>query len=241
MVAIIIELDDKTDDRTASMPRADPDGGARTWYETRQNMDSTQQYFTADPSSQDVRRTLSVTLRGHEVRVEASNGVFSAHRLDLGTSVLLRNAPDVPSRGTMLDLGCGWGPLALAMALESPRAQVWAVDVNERALSLTGSNADSLGIDTIHTATPDAVPTDLAFDLIWSNPPIRVGKDALHDLLMAWLPRLSPMGRAYLVVQRNLGSDSLMRWLADALGEGFTVSKQSSAKGFRVIEVSRTA
>ncbi|WP_300767101.1 methyltransferase [uncultured Bifidobacterium sp.] len=203
--------------------------------------DATQQYFTADPSSKDERRTLNVSLRGRDTRVEVSNGVFSSHRLDLGTSVLLRNAPQLPSQGTMLDLGCGWGPLALAMAQESPQSQVWAVDVNERALDLTRTNATANGITTIRTALPDDVPTDLTFDIIWSNPPIRVGKDELHELLTRWLPRLTDTGKAYLVVQRNLGSDSLMRWLADVLGSGFDVSKHSSAKGFRIIEVSRAA
>ena len=85
--------------------------------------------------------------------------------------------------------------------------------------------------------TADEIPHDLTFDLIWSNPPIRIGKEALHELLMAWLPRLNAGGAAYLVVQKNLGSDSLIPWLATQLGDGYEVSKYASAKGFRVIEV----
>ena len=153
----------------------------------------------------------------------------------------------------VLDLGCGWGPIALTLAFESPEANVWAVDVNERAVDLTHANAQANGHTNIHTAQVDesstplpaenqpafceTVPSDLTFDVIWSNPPIRVGKEALHTLLMAWLPKLKVGGAAYLVVQKNLGSDSLIPWLDDALGEGFTASKYASSKGFRIIEV----
>lgn len=197
-----------------------------------------EQYFSAIPTSQDVRRHLLVSLRGHEVDVEVSNGVFASHRLDLGTSVLLRQVPKVPKNGTLLDIGCGWGPITLAMALESPDADVWALDVNERALELTATNARNLGLDHVHTGIAADIPADLTFDLIWSNPPIRVGKEELHTLLMTWLPRLKIGGYAYLVVQKNLGSDSLIKWLDGELGEKFTVGKYASSKGYRIIEVS---
>ncbi|PLS27498.1 methyltransferase small [Bifidobacterium parmae] len=213
-----------------------------------------EQYFAAEPTSKDVRRTMRVALRGREADVETSNGVFSGSRVDLGTSVLLRQAPEPPETGDLLDLGCGWGPVSLALAAESPEARVWAVDVNERALELTASNARRNGAANVHVTATDeqgapladqpldvceAMPDDLTFDAIWSNPPIRIGKEALHTLLMAWLPRLKEGGAAYLVVQRNLGSDSLIPWLADALGEGYAVGKYASSKGFRIIEVLR--
>lgn len=214
-----------------------------------------EQYFSANPESEDVRRTLTVTLQGHEVQVETSNGVFSGSRLDLGTSVLLREVPQLPQSGTFLDLGCGWGPVSLAMALASPSADVWAVDVNARALELTAANAAHNGCDHVYVTQCDdsgaplpqqsvagckTMPDDLVFDYIWSNPPIRVGKEALHTLLMTWLPRLKPQGgAAYLVVQKNLGADSLIPWLAQALGDEYAVSKYHSAKGYRVIEVVR--
>lgn len=211
-----------------------------------------EQYFSAEPSSKDVRRTLNVTLQGHDAQVQVSNGVFSGSRVDLGTSVLLKHAPEPPVSGNVLDLGCGWGPIALALAFASPEANVWAVDVNERALELTHVNAEANGCRNIHTtqvdeSTPlpadrqsahcEPIPGDLTFDAIWSNPPIRIGKEALHTLLMAWLPKLKVGGAAYLVVQKNLGSDSLIPWLDESLGEGFTASKYASSKGFRIIEV----
>ena len=207
-----------------------------------------EQYFSADPSSKDVRRTLHVQLRGRDTDVEVSNGVFSGSRLDLGTSVLLKQAPEPPEHGNLLDLGCGWGPIALSLAIASPEATVWAADVNERALELTELNAKRNGCGNVRVirtdadakpVDPTALSPDLTFDAIWSNPPIRIGKEALHTMLMNWLPRLSPDGVTYLVVQKNLGADSLINWLADALGDGYAVSKYHSAKGFRVIEVAR--
>ena len=162
-------------------------------------MAQAEQYFAAEPQSKDVRRKLHVTLRGNEADVEVSNGVFSGNRVDLGTSVLLRQAPEPPEEGTFLDLGCGWGPIALTLGFESPKADIWALDVNERALELTRRNAELNGMGNIHAVTAEQVPAVLTFDLIWSNPPIRVGKEALHELLMTWLPRLNPAGAAYLV------------------------------------------
>lgn len=200
---------------------------------------STTQYFSAQPSTADVRKNLGLTLRGHEVTVESSHGVFSAASLDKGTAVLLKLAPQAPPTGTFLDLGSGWGPLSLALALESPKATVWAVDVNERALELTGRNAAVNGATNVTTVTPENLPTDVTFDLIWSNPPIRIGKTALHELLMTYLTRLNSNGTAYLVVQKHLGADSLIPWLAQELGDSYTVSRFDSSKGYRIIEVVR--
>lgn len=190
-------------------------------------------YFSARPASAEERRTLDVVLAGREVTVETAAGVFSPGRIDLGTQVLLRTVPP-PTSGRLLDLGCGWGPVALSLALAAPDAQVWAVDVNERALDLVRRNAARLGV-AITAVTPDDVPDDLLFDAVWSNPPIRVGKDALHDLLTRWLARLAPGGDAHLVVQRNLGADSLQRWLEEA--RGLPTERVGSAKGFRVLRV----
>jgi 16S rRNA (guanine1207-N2)-methyltransferase len=200
-------------------------------------------YFTEQPSSERERRTVELRLRDHDVTVFTETGVFSHERVDLGTRVLLREAPPLPSQGDFLDLGCGWGPLALAMALDSPKATVWAVDVNERALALTADNASRLGLDGVREVTPDAVPPGLRFSVIWSNPPIQTGKPALHALLLDWLPRLAPGGVAHLVVQRHLGADSLHAWLTSALGDladqTYDVRRLGSAKGYRVLEVAR--
>jgi 16S rRNA G1207 methylase RsmC len=199
---------------------------------------SSEHYFTSVPATPDERRRITVGLRGHDVEVETASGVFSGAHLDLGTSVLLRTVPD--PRGHVLDLGCGWGPIALAAALAGTAQQVTAVDVNERALDLTRRNAARIaahaGATPIHVAMPHAVDPGATFDTLWSNPPIRIGKAALHGLLATWIPRLAPGGEAFLVVQKNLGADSLAMWIA-AQGWG-TVDKVGSSKGFRVLRVS---
>lgn len=193
-------------------------------------------YFSPTAPQESRVTWLPVTLAGRDVEVASAPGVFSQGHLDLGTRVLLREVPDLPVDGPFLDLGCGWGPLALTMALRRPTAPVWAVDVNERALDLVTRSAERLHLDGVRAVLPDAVLPDLDFTAIWSNPPIRIGKAALHDLLLRWLPRLAPGGRAHLVVQRNLGADSLLTWL-QRQDWPLTSRKLSSAKGFRVIQV----
>jgi len=178
---------------------------------------------------------LNVRLADRDVDVETAGGVFSGTRLDPGTQVLLRTVPEPPSSGDLLDLGCGWGPIALTLGLRAPEARVWAVDVNRRALDLVARNAEGLGLGGVHPAEPEEVPGDVRFASIWSNPPIRVGKPALHALLSAWLPRLTPDGEAWLVVQRALGADSLQDWIEAELG--LPAERVASSKGFRVLRV----
>lgn len=205
-------------------------------------MGTNDHYFTAEPASPAQQRILTVRLAGRPVTVRTAGGVFSPDGLDKGTTVLLREVPPPPPTGHLLDLGCGWGAIALTLALLSPDATVWAVDVNERSLDLARTNASSLGLTALHATQPDGIPADVQFEAIWSNPPIRVGKAALHEMLLRWLPRLTPGGSAYLVVQKNLGSDSLQRWLREHLPEeGYAVGRLASDKGFRVLEVHRTA
>ncbi|MGM0385214.1 MAG: class I SAM-dependent methyltransferase [Actinomycetota bacterium] len=191
-------------------------------------------YFTAEPTSPAERREITVTLAGHPVRVETAPGVFSSERLDPGTAVLLDHAAPPPPSGDFLDLGCGWGPLSLELALSSPGARVFAVDVNVRALDLTRRNAERLGLTNVVVATPEEATSLLGearIDLIWSNPPIRVGKEVLHEMLRTWLGHLAPAGRAELVVARNLGADSLQRWISEFM----PCERVASSRGFRVL------
>jgi 16S rRNA G1207 methylase RsmC len=199
-------------------------------------MDDQEHYFSADPDVEFTREEFTTTVWGHELTLTSGSGVYSKGHLDIGTSVLFRET-EPPVQGNFLDLGCGYGPIALAIAAAVPLSSVIAVDVNERAVALANENAARLGVDNrVVACLPDAVPGDLVFDEIWSNPPIRIGKQALHDLLLRWLPRLAPGGRAVLVVGKNLGGDSLQRWLTE---QGWPTSRIGSAKGFRVLEVRR--
>lgn len=196
-------------------------------------------YFSAAPGGDPGFRPLAVRLAGRQVSVTTGNGVFSPDRVDTGTQVLLGSVPAPPPGGDLLDLGCGWGPIALSLAIESPHARVWAVDVNERALELVRRNAAALGLDNVNACLPDDVPDDVRFMTIWSNPPIRVGKNELHAMLLRWLPRLDAGADAWLVVQRNLGSDSLQRWLQAEFPPDYSFVRAATNKGYRVLRCRR--
>lgn len=177
---------------------------------------------------------MHVLLPDLHFELETDSGVFSPRRLDPGTRLLLDVAPAPPSAGNLLDLGCGYGPLALVLASRAPDARIWAIDVNARALALTAANAARAGLGNVTCALPDDPRIPAKIDLIWSNPPVRIGKNALHALLASWLGRLAPAGAAFLVVQRNLGSDSLHRWLSEA---GWIAERVAARSGYRVLKV----
>ena len=171
-------------------------------------------YFTTSPAVDAEERSHRFSIRGVERTVVTASGVFSADRLDKGT---------------------------LALAGAAPQAQVLATDVNERSLALTARNAAAAGLDNVRTAPADALLAELSesstpVDLIWSNPPVRIGKEALHALLLDWLALLSEDGEAWLVVLKNLGADSLATWLKN---QGWDVNRMASSKGFRVLRVRR--
>ena len=171
--------------------------------------------------------------------METAGSIFSPDHIDAGTEQLLYSVPTPPDTGNFLDLGCGWGPMALTLALEAPNASVYAVDVNERALELTRRNAIRLGLENITVGKPDSFDSSLSFDLIWSNPPIRVGKAELHDIMTTWLPRLAIGGEAYLVVAKHLGADSFEKWLGTEFASTHIVTREDTRKGFRIIKVVR--
>ncbi len=196
-------------------------------------------YFSEEPEAASDPTTVSLTLPDLSVSLISDRGVFSRDRIDAGTKLLLLEGrfPAV-SPDRLCDLGCGYGPIAVVLALRFPDATVWAVDVNRRARDLCEQNARRLGLDNVIVAAPDAVDPLLRFDAIWSNPPIRVGKPALHALLEDWLDRLEADGSATLVVARNLGADSLARSLTT---RGFPVDRRLSRGGYRLLEVGARA
>jgi 16S rRNA (guanine1207-N2)-methyltransferase len=194
-------------------------------------------YFTADPQAPFKRVPVRTNVWGHWLELTTGSGVFAQGRLDIGTGVLLQDSAPPETARTVLDLGCGYGVIGLAVAIAVPGCTVTAVDVNERAVLLANENAAEMGVADRFTAlTPGQVAAGATYDEIWSNPPIRIGKDALHDLLLTWLPRLNPEGHARMVVGKNLGADSLAGWLTE---QGYPTTKLSSAKGFRVLETRR--
>jgi 16S rRNA (guanine1207-N2)-methyltransferase len=195
---------------------------------------SSEQYFDDDPTVASDPMIVDVTLPDTAFTMETDRGVFSHGHLDTATSMLLRAPLPLAASGHLLDLGCGAGPIALTMARRSPDATIWAVDVNRRARELCRRNAERNALGNVRVVHPDEVPTDIRFATIWSNPPIRIGKQALHTLLLTWLGRLAPGGTAALVVQKHLGADSLQRWLVD---HGHPCERLASKAGFRLLGV----
>jgi 16S rRNA (guanine1207-N2)-methyltransferase len=192
------------------------------------------QYFDPEPAVTSSPQTVGLVLPDLSVRLTTDRGVFSREGVDPGTKLLLLEAPPLPPSGDLLDLGCGYGPIAVAMGVRSPGSTVWAVDVNQRALALTSANASAAGLSNVRVALPDDVPDDVRFARIWSNPPIRVGKAIMQDLLSRWLARLAPDGSAVLVVHKHLGADSLARWLETS---GWSVARLVSRMGYRLLSV----
>lgn len=194
-------------------------------------------YFTSnEPAKNSELKKVRIQVRGLDFPMMTADSVFSSSGLDSGTKVLLDAVPAPAAAGTFLDLGCGWGPIAAVLATESPEATVWAVDVSERAVDLTARNAARLGLTNVLALTEDQALQKQAddqttFDLIWSNPPVRIGKKPMQELLLKWISKLNEAGRAYLVINKNLGGDSTAKWL---ITEGFEVEKIASKKGFRV-------
>lgn len=191
-------------------------------------------YFSAQPLTPDERYERTVTIDGDEFSVLAAPGVFSPGRLDKGTRVLLKYAPLPPAEGLLVDLGCGWGPLSLALATASPQARVLAVDVNERARELTRLNAERAGLTNIEVYPPDEgleIARAEGVRGLWSNPPVRIGKKEMRSLLMDWLTPVTE--EAILVISKNLGADSHAAFLADT----FEVARLGSSGGFRVLSV----
>jgi len=189
-------------------------------------------YFDEDPTTSSAPRDTTLLLPDVQLTLTTDRGVFGYDRVDSGTKLLLLRAPAPAATGNLLDIGCGTGAIALTMASRSPAAAVWAVDVNERARALCITNAQRNGLGNVRVCAPDEVPTDVRFNTIWSNPAIRIGKPALHAMLLQWLHRLTPDGEAVLVVHKHLGSDSLQTWLT---AQGYPTTRLTSSAGYRIL------
>ncbi len=192
------------------------------------------QYFDDDPTVGSSPVEVTWSLPDGPLTVQTDRGVFGYGQVDTGTKLLLVTMEAPPATGNLLDIGCGTGVIALTMARRSPAATVWAIDVNRRARDLCAANAERLGLTNVRVSTPNDVPAEVRFAAIWSNPPIRIGKSALHELLLHWLARLASTAEAHLVVQKHLGADSLSRWLSD---QGHPTDRVATGAGFRVLRV----
>lgn len=193
-------------------------------------------YFSSDPAAPKKIVSLSIDVGGTQVRLDAASGTFSSGRLDSGTAVLLKESEHFPKDGNVLDIGCGWGPIGISIAMLSPSTRVFGIDINQRSVEQSNLNSKLNNLTNFTATKPEALDPDIKFSAIWSNPPIRVGKQVLHELMKTYIPRLEPGGKAVLVVSKNLGADSFQRWLQTQFPEA-SVTRLSTDKGYRVIQL----
>lgn len=194
-----------------------------------------QHYFSAEPTIESNPSTVDLHLEDFSGRFTTDRGVFAKDRIDPGTKLLLSEGPPPdPGDQTIVDIGAGYGPIAVVIARRNPQATVWAVEPNKRARELCLANARACGAKNVRAITPDEWPEGRSIDRIWSNPPIRIGKNALHDLLRTWLGRLDSAGTAHLVVQKHLGADSLQRWLT---ANSWATTRRRSRAAYRLLDV----
>jgi len=193
-------------------------------------------YFDKDPKSTSNLRQVDIALGGKQLRLFTDSGVFSSSGLDKGTQILLKHSGEALGTGKILDLGAGWGPISIELAIIRPDAEILAVEINSRAIDLLEKNIASAALTNVQS-TSLAQIRENSVDQIWSNPPIRIGKQNLHNLLTEAFGKLKDGGKAYLVVQKHLGSDSLANWIEKDLGH--IVDRIDNSKGFRVFRVTK--
>jgi len=197
---------------------------------------SQEHYFSSEPTTKKAETQISFDVAGKNFIMAGASGTFSATKLDPGTKVLLNQWQLFPKDGNVLDLGCGWGPIGVSIAYLNPETKVFCVDINNRSVDQTLANASKAEVKNLSAMLADDLPAEITFSAIWSNPPIRIGKAALHELMLKYIPRLEPLGKAYLVVQKNLGSDSLQRWLEEKFPD-HSIRRVGTEKNYRVLEV----
>ncbi|PTM54706.1 class I SAM-dependent methyltransferase [Desmospora activa] len=194
----------------------------------------TDHYYSSQPTGESDQRELTARLRGHAFYFRSDAGVFSKKGVDFGTRLLIETV-DLPETGTILDLGCGYGPVGIACAVFAPKCQVTMVDVNRRGLILAEINAKRNGVeDRVDIQVSDGL-ADLGekrFDAILTNPPIRAGKDTVYRLFEEAAHHLNPEGKLWVVIRKQQGANSAKEKLESLFAEVDLVLKK---KGYWIL------
>lgn len=191
-------------------------------------------YYTQTPTSQSRPATAIFTYRGHDFALQSDAGVFSRGELDSGTRILLSALPDALA-GRVLDLGCGWGPVGVALGTLYPACHIVFADVNERALALSAQNAQACGVQGDFVQSDGFEKIDGLFDYIITNPPIRAGKETIYRMFADSAAHLTPDGALYLVIRKQQGAPSAIKYLNTLFSETQVIEKSG---GYWVIRCS---
>ena len=188
-------------------------------------------YYSASPTSEHRYAEASYMYRGEELRFTTDAGVFSRGEVDFGTDALLRALPE-DMTGRVLDLGCGWGAVGVSVGKKYPACQIVMSDVNERALELAAKNAAANGVQAETVQSDGLENVDGPFDFILTNPPIRAGKQVIYRLFAQSAEKLTGTGALYIVIRKQQGAESAIKFLKTIFENVETVEKSG---GFWVI------
>lgn len=190
-----------------------------------------EQYYTAEPTCASNPVPCDFTYRGHSLSFMTDAGVFSRGELDQGTRLLLDALPELS--GDVLDLGCGWGAIGVSLARANPACRVVMADVNHRALELAKANLDRNGVSARCVESDGmAALSGLRFDAVVTNPPIRAGKQVIYRMFADAAACLNPGGALYLVIRKQQGAESCIRYLKGLYAQ---VDKMDKSGGFWVL------
>ena len=192
------------------------------------------QYYTADPTSESRPVPCAFPYRGYGLNFMTDAGVFSKGELDVGSRLLLDALPALT--GDVLDLGCGWGAIGVAIAKANKAARVTMADVNHRALGLCRENCTRNGVEAeVLESDGMAAVMGRTFDAIVTNPPIRAGKQVIYKMFADAAVSLKAGGALYLVIRKQQGAESCVKYLK-TLYEN--VEKLDKSAGFWVLKAS---
>ncbi len=196
----------------------------------------TNHYYSQEPTTEHDFEQWSFELKGKNFQFVTDSGVFSRETVDFGSRVLIDtfNWEELPADGKILDVGCGYGPIGLAIAFASQRF-VEMVDINSRAVELAQGNANRNGIKQvdIHQSNIYEAVHEENYAAIVSNPPIRAGKKVVHEILTEAYPRLKSGGTLTIVIQKKQGAPSAKSKMAETFGNAEIVHKE---KGYYIIK-----
>lgn len=197
--------------------------------------DAPQHYFSARPRVASRPEEHRFLYRGEMLVIETDRGLFASHGLDPGTALLIETLDGV-SAERVLDLGCGWGPIGLAVAKSLPSARVVLTDVNQRAVRLARKNLERNGVRNAEVRLGSLFEPlqGETFDLILSHPPFHVGREAVLELLHRSAEHLTPEGHLRIVGKGSQGIRFYQAWLSEHWGTDVEVLARGG--GYRVLD-----